>query len=167
MKGINLTTINVSVPDLRRKLYQRSKDFKKFEDLTEERINTLRNNISFIINKDEYNSLDNHGKLMLYIKILNHLVNNPRNGYNFDEKIFVLIEACDPNCDYLRTYIEFGRPQVGTVEYEQYLNAAMDKTGFKEDNIRKFEPAYMRNVVLKRQQNKEQGKTLSRTPKNK
>ena len=70
MKGINLTTINVSVPDLRRKLYQRSKDFKKFEDLTEERINTLRNNISFIINKDEYNSLDNHGKLMLYIKQL-------------------------------------------------------------------------------------------------
>nr|MCR5483749.1 hypothetical protein [Bacilli bacterium] len=98
------------------------------------------------------------------IKILELLVNDYKRNYTYDEKIFCLIEACDPNLDFLRIYNRFQNPKKGQIEYEQYLNETRKITGFSDDNLRKYENVYLRNIVLKKAEQKEI-KTLSRTPK--
>ncbi len=141
---------------LKHKLYQRYKDFKRFENIDEERQEELRNDISYLT--------ENNEKLDLYIRMLELLVNDYRRQYTYDEKIFCLIEACDPNLDFLRMYNRFQNPKKGQIEYEQYLNEARKITGFSDDYVRKYENAYLRNIVFKKAE-QESIKTLSRTRK--
>ena len=146
----------VDIRNLRQKLYQRNKDFNKFENLTEERQEELRNDIFYL--------KENYKKLELYTKILELVVLDYKRNYTYDEKIFCLIEACDQNLDYLRTFNRFGNPKKGEIEFEQYLNEIRSITGFADDYLRKYEYLYLKNIVYKKYQD-ETKKTLSRTPK--
>jgi hypothetical protein len=143
-----------NVIELKRKLYQKYKDFNKFQDIDEAKQEELRRNISFLT--------ANYQKLDLYIKMLELLVCDYKTNLTFDEKMFCLIEACDPNLDYLRIFNRFGNPKKGEIEFEQYLNEARKLTGFADDNLRKFENFYLRTIVFNKVP-EEQGKKLSRT----
>ena len=142
----------INIIELKRRLYQRYKDFKKFTSLDDEKIQSLKLDTFYL--KEKYTGRE------LYANMLQYLIYQAATNYSFDDKMFCLIEACDPNLEFLRTFVAFGRPSVGTVEYEQYLNKAYALTGFRDEHIRKFEQAYAKNVILKN--NKDQ-KTLSRT----
>ena len=149
-----MITNTVDVLDLKRKLYQKYKDFNKFSDIDEERQEELRNEIAFLV--------ANYERLDLYIKVVQSLLAYRRSTLSFDEKMFCLIEACDPNLVFLKTFQKFGSPKKGDVEYDQYINAVRESCGFRDDNLRKFESFYYRNIILKKQ-SQEEVKTLSRT----
>ncbi len=141
---------------LKHKLYQRYKDFKRFENIDEARQEELRRDFSYL--------KENYERLELYIKMLELLVLDYKRNYTFDEKMFCLIEACDPNLEYLRTFNKFGNPKKGEIEFEQYLNEVRNLTGFADDNLRKFENFYLRSIVFRKVQEEPQ-KKLSRTQK--
>lgn len=141
----------INVIELKRKLYQRWRDFKKYTELDDMRIQNLKNDTKYL--KENYTGRE------LYTNMLQYLVLQPCNFYTFDEKMFCLIEACDPDLTFLRTFIEFGRPDEGTLEHEQYLNQAYSLLGFRDEQIRKFEAAYAKNIMLKNNNQKK----LSRT----
>ena len=143
----------INVIELKRKLYQRCGDCKRFTELDDMNIQFLRNDISYL--------KENNSGLDLYIKVLQFINTRKYPGYTFDEKMFCLIEACDPNLEFLNAYQEFGRPDKGTPEYQQYLEKARSLTGFADENLRKFENLYKQNIILKN----ERVKKLSRTNK--
>jgi len=132
------------------RLYQQHKDFKKFINLSNIKIFLIKNETTYL--KNSYKGLE------LYSKALDYLNYGNNQRYSFDEKMLYLIECCDPNLDYLRIYKNYGKPDKGTEEYQQYLSEAKKVTGFTDDNIRIFENIYVKNVLLKNDEKK-----LSRT----
>lgn len=134
------------------RLYQQHKDFKRFMNLSNMRIFFIRNETTHL--KSSYKGLE------LYSKVLEYLNDGNNQRYSFDEKMFYLIECCDPNLDYLRIYNNYGRPDKETEEYQQYLSETKNVTGFTDENIRIFENIYVKNVLLKSDEKK-----LSRTKK--
>jgi hypothetical protein len=144
-----------NVIDLKRRLYQRIRDFEKFENINEERQEELRRDISYLT--------ATYKKLDLYIKMLEFLTSKSTIHYTFDEKIFSLIEACDPDLEFLKIFNRFENPKKGENEFVQYLNEMRNLSGFADDKLRRFENSYYRTIVLNKTQ--EEGKKLSRTPK--
>ena len=150
----------INVLDLRRKLYQKNKDFKRFQNINEERQEELRKDISYLTASNQ--------KLDLYIRMLELLISNQTTNYTFDEKLFCLIEACDPNLDYLRMFNRFGNPNPNAIEYKQYENEIRRITGFFDDTLRKYEYFYLKTIVFKKvseepKNSDEKGKILGRT----
>ena len=146
----------VNVIELKRKLYQRWMDFNKFQNIDEAKQEELRIAISYLTSK--------YKKLDLYIKMLELLVCDYKSNFTFDEKIFCLIKACDPDLKSLEIFNKFGNPKKGQIEFEQYLNEVRKTIGFADDRLRKFENFHMRSIVFGKR-SEEPGKKLSRTPK--
>lgn len=136
------TIPEINVYDLRRRLYQRYKDFNKFYNIDEARQAELRNDISYLT--EAYSKLD------LYLRVLQLVVLDYKRNYNFDEKLFCLIEACDPDLLSLKIFNRFGSPKKGEPKYDEYLKTVNEAVGFSDDNLRKFEAFYLRTVVYKK-----------------
>ena len=132
----------IKIHDLKRKLYQRYKDFNKFYNINEERQAELRNDISYLTN--------DYSRLELYSRVLQLVVLDYKMNYTFDEKLFCLIEACDPDLLALKIFNRFGSPKKDDPLYSEYLKTVNEALGFSDDNLRKFEGFYLRTIVYKK-----------------
>ena len=133
---------DISIYDLKIRLYQRYKDFNKFYNINEERQEEIRKDISYLTN--------NYSKLELYSRVLQLVVLDYKKNYNFDEKLFCLIEACDPDLLALKIFNRFGSPKKDDPLYSEYLKTVNEALGFSDDNLRKFEGFYLRTIVYKK-----------------
>ena len=133
---------DINIYDLKRRLYQRYKDFNKFYDINENRQAELRNDISYLTN--------DYSRLELYSRVLQLVVLDYKKNYTFDEKLFCLIEACDPDLLALKIFNRFGSPKKDDPLYSEYLKTVNEALGFSDDNLRKFEGFYLRTIVYKK-----------------
>lgn len=92
------------------KLYQKAVGYKRFEDLTEERMNEIKELVRKYnerVQEKYKNDIFNNTDLDYYTDLLTYLI-NPNIHFqlkNFDEKIYFMIQALDPNFDMQKIYL--------------------------------------------------------------
>ena len=109
------------------------KNFKKFDGMTEEQLNSIKEEIKYL--RDGFDGYDR------YWKVLQYYIHPLRR--NFDETVAGLILACDPFLESLEIYEQLGKPaKDDTVAMEEYANQVRNAIGFYDRNLRIFEKCY-------------------------
>ena len=157
-----MALIRKTTNDYRKAFYQTGKEYNKFKDIDKDRIQELRKNLEFMVPNEEA-SIKKLNGLAIYTRMLIALNNVSKLEYTFDDRAFLLIEACDPNLISFKTYLLKGKPEKGTPKYDEYKQALYTKLGFADENMRILEIAYNNRMIELKNESKEEIKALSRT----
>lgn len=156
---------------LKTKLYQREKEFKNFENITEEDFIRIENKIQVkedVIQEKTKRPLD---KLTKYMEILTYLTNpNIHLEFKtFDERILFLIMCEDPNLITFKEFLKTNIPSVQDVKREQnpktreelekkrvqeileLQTRVRDQIGFFDSKLLKFEKIYFQKFLSKQE----------------
>lgn len=156
---------------LRTKLYQREKEFKNFENLTEEDFIRIENKIQLkedVIQEKTKKPLD---KLTKYMEILTYLTNpNIHLEFKtFDERILFLIMCEDPNLITFKEFLKTNLTSTQDIKKEQNPKAreelekkraqeildlqtrVRNQIGFFDSKLLKFEKIYFQKFLSKQE----------------
>lgn len=111
--------------------YERYHFFQKFQTITEKNISEIENHLQIWIASETYQSCQNiKQKYLKTLFYLNEYLMAP-----FDEKVYFLIQAVDPNVEILQTY------EISNTKKEAKENL-FQRFGFADLHLARMEQAY-------------------------
>lgn len=165
-----MALVFIPIENLQTKLYQREKEHKKFQNLSEEQLAEVAKKV-YKKQENKGNAQSNESKLDRYYKTLQHLTNPYIHCdlKTYDERIAFLIMMTDP---YLITYKEFlklnlvSNEEIAKEEDEKekrillekrkkalldYEKTVREKIGFYDPRLIKYEEAFFNRVYSERE----------------
>lgn len=122
----------------RSKLYQRSREFQKFQEINEKDLTKIKEDVINFLNRlNISNSILTSSKLENNIAVLTYLTLSTTNAVTtFDYRILFYILACDPE---LISFKEHLKTYANPLEKQK---AIRDEIGFYDEQLAKYESAY-------------------------